>query len=94
MSIAWPPYPEPIAPPDAIRPRYVQETFAEAIIRVPALEPFSNRQTCEVAAEAFDLVDSLPGYMLVQAVTASYEPPVFVFRRIDPAPRPISLQTF
>lgn len=99
--IKWPVFPAPVTPPLPVRPRYVQETLREAIARVPALGPLSRKPADENAAAMFELVDTMPGYSLVQAVpdqpsAFGLRPveAVFVFRRIDPPRAPIALQTF
>lgn len=64
--------------------RYKTETFAEALERVPALAELRGENTGEAMGRVFELVDTLPGYSLVQMIHMAWREPVtFVFRRVD-----------
>lgn len=100
MPILWPPHPSPETPPTLERPRYVQETFAQAVAREPRISALSKLAPHQSAAAMFDLADTRPGYSLVQvfpgkaaSLGVSAEPAFFVFRRIDP-PRYVPPPTF
>lgn len=62
--------------------RYKTETFAEALERVPALVEFKGENHGEALGRIFELVDTMPGYSLVQMVHMAWKNPVtFVFRK-------------
>ena len=60
-----------------MKPRYIQETFEDAIERVPELE--SMRNSTSVSA-VFDIADCMDGYDLFQVVTAPLQPLLLIYK--------------
>ena len=73
-----------IVPPSRLE-RFVSETWAEALARVPALGFFYNKPVADHVAEVCHLLDCKPGYELLQLLLVPTSPAVFLYRRRDPS---------
>ena len=71
-----------IVPPSRL-PRFVFETWAEALARVPALGFFHGKLVADHVAEVCHLLDCKPGYELFQLLLVPASPAVFLYRRRD-----------
>lgn len=72
-----------IVPPSRLE-RFVSETWAEALARVPALGFFYNKPVADHVAEVCHLLDCKPGYELLQVLFVPTSPAVFLYRRRNP----------
>ena len=73
-----------IVPPSRLE-RFVSETWAEALARVPALGFFYDKPVADHVAEVCHLLDCKPGYELLQVLFVPTSPAVFLYRRRDPS---------
>ena len=73
-----------IVPPSRLE-RFVSETWAEALARVPALGFFHGKLVADHVAEVCHLLDCKPGYELLQVLFAPTSSAVFLYRRRDPS---------
>jgi hypothetical protein len=65
---------------DTTKP-FITETFAQAAQRVPELATLADKAISETLAQGMELVDTIPGYSLMQYVSsAGTQPSLFVFR--------------
>jgi hypothetical protein len=71
-----------IVPPSRLE-RFVSETWAEALARVPALGFFHGKLVADHVAEVCHLLDCKPGYELLQLLLVPASPAVFLYRRRD-----------
>lgn len=71
-----------IVPPSRLE-RFVSETWAEALARVPALGFFYNKPVADHVAEVCHLLDCKPGYDLWQLLHLPGCPDVILYRRRD-----------
>lgn len=61
--------------------KYITETFDQAARRVPELATLSDKAISKTLAQGMELVDTIPGYSLMQYVAAvGTQPSLFVFR--------------
>jgi hypothetical protein len=71
-----------IVPPSRLE-RFVSETWAEALARVPALGFFHGKLVADHVAEVCHLLDCKPGYELHQLLHLPGGPDVILYRRRD-----------
>lgn len=73
-----------IIPPSRL-PRFVSETWNQAIARVPAVADFRDKPVTAHLAEVCHLLDCKPGYELHQVLNLSPQGAVVLYRRRDPS---------
>lgn len=65
--------------------RYHTESWGEALDRVPALSQFVGVELDgDGLSRACDLVDTLPGFELLQVLPRHAKPCFFLYRRVTP----------
>ena len=65
------------------RPKFLYESYDAACNRVPEIKQFKNASFEQSAAQVLELVDSVPGYELLQMFKSSPWGVAFVFKRVD-----------
>ena len=73
-----------IIPPSRL-PRFVSETWNQAIARVPAVADFRDKPVTAHLAEVCYLLDCMPGYELHQVLNLPPQGVVVLYRRRDPS---------
>lgn len=71
-----------IVPPSRL-PRFVTETWPQAVARVPALAALDDKPVTAHFAEVCYLLDCKPGYELFQLLLVPASPAVFLYRCRD-----------